>query len=82
MLPEPGTFINRTPHQSFVWGEKDAFAPPSSGEDLAARMPNARLVAVEDAGHNVWLDQLDACLEPITEFLEFGSAKRAHAGGR
>ncbi|SDX33493.1 malate dehydrogenase (quinone) [Marinobacter mobilis] len=23
MLPEPSTFINRTPHQSFVWGEKD-----------------------------------------------------------
>ncbi|MBS8240232.1 malate dehydrogenase (quinone) [Marinobacter lipolyticus] len=22
-LPEPKTFINRTPHQSFVWGEKD-----------------------------------------------------------
>lgn len=23
MLPEPSTFVNRTPHQSFVWGEKD-----------------------------------------------------------
>lgn len=23
MLPEPTKFINRTPHQSFVWGEKD-----------------------------------------------------------
>ncbi len=23
MLPGPKTFINRTPHQSFVWGEKD-----------------------------------------------------------
>ena len=23
MLPDPKTFINRTPHQSFVWGEKD-----------------------------------------------------------
>ncbi|AZT85175.1 malate dehydrogenase (quinone) [Marinobacter sp. NP-4(2019)] len=23
MLPEPTSFINRTPHQSFVWGEKD-----------------------------------------------------------
>ncbi|MCM0613319.1 malate dehydrogenase (quinone) [Marinobacter sediminum] len=23
MLPDPETFINRTPHQSFVWGEKD-----------------------------------------------------------
>ncbi|WP_286220826.1 malate dehydrogenase (quinone) [Marinobacter apostichopi] len=23
MLPDPQTFINRTPHQSFVWGEKD-----------------------------------------------------------
>lgn len=23
ILPEPTSFINRTPHQSFVWGEKD-----------------------------------------------------------
>lgn len=23
LLPEPSKFINRTPHQSFVWGEKD-----------------------------------------------------------
>ncbi|GGE53414.1 putative malate:quinone oxidoreductase [Streptosporangium jomthongense] len=23
VLPEPSKFINRTPHQSFVWGEKD-----------------------------------------------------------
>ncbi|KMQ76444.1 malate dehydrogenase (quinone) [Marinobacter subterrani] len=23
ILPEPATFINRTPHQSFVWGEAD-----------------------------------------------------------
>ncbi len=23
ILPEPSSFINRTPHQSFVWGEKD-----------------------------------------------------------
>ncbi|MDX1756793.1 MAG: malate dehydrogenase (quinone) [Marinobacter sp.] len=23
MLPDPASFINRTPHQSFVWGEKD-----------------------------------------------------------
>lgn len=23
VLPEPESFINRTPHQSFVWGEKD-----------------------------------------------------------
>jgi malate dehydrogenase (quinone) len=23
ILPEPGSFINRTPHQSFVWGEND-----------------------------------------------------------
>jgi malate dehydrogenase (quinone) len=23
ILPDPKKFINRTPHQSFVWGEKD-----------------------------------------------------------
>ncbi|MCG2579604.1 MAG: malate dehydrogenase (quinone) [Marinobacter sp.] len=36
MLPEPTSFINRTPHQSFVWGEKDVAFLKRRYEKLSA----------------------------------------------
>lgn len=54
----------------FVWGEHDAFAPPSSGEDLARRMPDARLALIEGAGHLPWLDRPVATAEALRAFLE------------
>ncbi|AOY89906.1 malate:quinone oxidoreductase [Marinobacter salinus] len=36
MLPDPKTFINRTPHQSFVWGEKDVAFLKQRFERLSA----------------------------------------------
>lgn len=53
----------------FVWGDKDAFAPPSSGEDMAARMADARIEIVEDAGHLPHLDQPTAVATSINRFL-------------
>lgn len=53
----------------FVWGEKDAFAPPSSGEELAARMPKAELHRVPDAGHLPWLDAPDAVVRSTRAWL-------------
>ncbi|MGF2687834.1 malate dehydrogenase (quinone) [Marinobacter sp. DUT-3] len=35
-LPEPKSFINRTPHQSFVWGEKDVAFLKRRFEKLSA----------------------------------------------
>ncbi|MDV3502511.1 malate dehydrogenase (quinone) [Marinobacter sp. M-5] len=35
-LPEPSSFINRTPHQSFVWGEKDVAFLKRRFEELSA----------------------------------------------
>lgn len=52
-----------------VWGEDDAFAPPESGAELAARMPAGRLVRVPDAGHLPWLDRPEAVVEPVAAFL-------------
>ncbi|MEO0322704.1 MAG: alpha/beta hydrolase [Myxococcota bacterium] len=54
----------------FLWGDRDAFAPADSGRDLAARMPNAELVELEDAGHLPWLDQPEQAAESIARFLE------------
>lgn len=36
---------------TFLWGDQDAFAPPSSAHDLAARMPDATVVELEGLGH-------------------------------
>lgn len=53
----------------FVWGDADAFAPPSSGQDMATRMPEAHAEVIPDAGHLPYLDQPDAVADSITGFL-------------
>ena len=53
----------------FAWGEKDAFAPPSSGENMVARMANAKIEIVEDAGHLPFVDQPAAVAAIINPFL-------------
>ncbi len=53
----------------FVWGDADAFVLPSSGEDMAARMPEAHIEIIPDAGHLPWLDRPDAVAAAITDFL-------------
>lgn len=49
----------------FLWGDKDAFAPPSSGQDMAARMRNARIEVIPDAGHLPHLDRPDTVARHI-----------------
>jgi pimeloyl-ACP methyl ester carboxylesterase len=53
----------------FVWGEKDTFGSPTLGQEMAGLMPNGRCIAIPDAGHLVWLDQLELCAENISSFL-------------
>lgn len=53
----------------FVWGDADAFAPPLSGRDMAARMPEAQIEVVPDAGHLPYLDRPDAVADAIIRFL-------------
>jgi pimeloyl-ACP methyl ester carboxylesterase len=50
---------------TFVWGDRDAFAPPSSGQDLARRMPRAKLIVVPGAGHLPWIDDPRACVAAL-----------------
>lgn len=54
----------------FVWGEKDKFAPPSSGKDMATRMPSAEIEVFADAGHKPYLDQPAATAVAINSFLQ------------
>jgi pimeloyl-ACP methyl ester carboxylesterase len=53
----------------FMWGDKDNFAPPSSGQDLARRMPNASFERLENAGHLPQLDVPETLGESIARFF-------------
>jgi pimeloyl-ACP methyl ester carboxylesterase len=71
----PGLLINSevedlgTPTR-FVWGEEDAFWPPSLADGLWDRMPDAELWTIPDAGHLPQLDHPDAVAGGVTSFLE------------
>jgi pimeloyl-ACP methyl ester carboxylesterase len=54
---------------TFVWGEKDAWAPPSVGEAVAATNARLRLVRIPDAGHVPWHDAPDQVVEAIERAL-------------
>ena len=56
----------------FIWGDKDAFAPPSIGIEVSNTMLDARVAVVPEAGHLPWLDAPDRCAELIVDFLKSG----------
>ena len=61
---------NLQPPTCFIWGDKDAFAPPASGAEACTRMSNARLEVVKDAGHLPWLDDPQRCADVLRTFLQ------------
>ncbi len=63
----------------FAWGDEDSFAPPSSGEELAARMRSARVEVIDDAGHIPMLDQPEAVAAAVTRFFAEESEDLARA---
>jgi pimeloyl-ACP methyl ester carboxylesterase len=59
----------------FLWGDRDQFAPPSSGRALAARMKNASLEVLPDIGH---LPQLEAPVHVATSLQRFLAEERVN----
>ena len=53
----------------FLWGDADTFAPPSSGRDMAARMPAAAIEVIPDTGHKPQLERPDRLAGAVTRFL-------------
>jgi pimeloyl-ACP methyl ester carboxylesterase len=51
-----------------IWGERDPWLAPSLADAYAARLPNATLIRVPDAGHWPWLDQ-PALLDQLQAFV-------------
>lgn len=58
------------PSTLFIWGDKDRFGPPKLGQEMAAMIRNARCEVVPDAGHLLWLDQLERCASLTKEYLK------------
>lgn len=52
-----------------VCGRQDRMTPAKYSEFLASRMPNARLVPVEDAGHFVMVEKPDAVNQALVDWL-------------
>ena len=43
--------------------------PARSGRDLAAAIPHARLLQLEDCGHNLMAEKPDEILDALLDFL-------------
>jgi 2-hydroxy-6-oxonona-2,4-dienedioate hydrolase len=54
----------------FIWGDKDVEGPPTLGQEMASLAPHATCTIVPDAGHLIWLDQPDRCVNLMIEFLK------------
>lgn len=53
----------------FLWGDSDAFAPPSSGRDMVASMREAAIEVIPDTGHLPHLERPDTVAAAIIHFL-------------
>lgn len=52
-----------------LWGEHDRFLPPEVGEELAGRIPSARLELVPSSGHLPLEEQPGYCSRALLNFL-------------
>ena len=52
-----------------IHGTRDRSAPYGGARDWASKLPNARLVTVENAAHAPWIEAPDAVFGPIRDFL-------------
>ncbi len=53
-----------------VCGRQDRLTPIKYSEYLASKIPNARLVLVDGAGHSVMIEQPEAVNQALVEFVE------------
>ena len=69
-LPVPTTFL---------WGEHDAFAPPSSAHELAPRMPDATVVELAGLGHMPQVEDPELVADLVSRALDDASEAPASA---
>jgi len=52
-----------------LWGAEDKFAPIGGAYRFKKEIPGAELIAIEDAGHFVFDQEPERCVEAVIEFL-------------
>lgn len=52
-----------------LWGDEDSSGGRREAETFAARLPNASLEIVEQAGHAPWIDEIGFCAAKTRDFL-------------
>jgi pimeloyl-ACP methyl ester carboxylesterase len=65
----PGLSSIRCPTLVLV-GEGDQLTPPALSEEMAALIPNSRLVSVPDSGHLSTLEKSEAVTKALVEWME------------
>lgn len=53
----------------FLWGDEDPNGGEAVAKEFVARLPNAQLEIIREAGHAPWIDELDLCTERTRAFL-------------
>lgn len=53
-----------------ITGDQDMMVPAENSRRLAARIPGAKLVIIEGAGHSVFIERADTFNRAVIEFLE------------
>jgi pimeloyl-ACP methyl ester carboxylesterase len=53
-------------------GRQDRWSPLAQHEEMAARIPNAKLVVIEDSGHMTLLEQPEQVSDALLHWLGFG----------
>ena len=77
-LPLP-TALLRAVEVLVVAGDRDLLTPPDHSREIAAALPDARLVVVEDAGHMVALEHPERVSGELLRLLERVRSRRAAA---
>ena len=65
----PNASLTPLGRRKMVWGEEDTNAGEPEAEAFAARLPDATLEIVREAGHAPWIDELDFCAAKTRAFL-------------
>jgi pimeloyl-ACP methyl ester carboxylesterase len=67
-----------------VVGDKDRLTPPAGAQHMASKIPEARLVILEDAGHMALLEEHEVLDDELAEFASRAlspSPRRRRIGG-
>jgi pimeloyl-ACP methyl ester carboxylesterase len=55
--------------EHFLWGHSDPFGDANVAEAFAAKVPGAQLIVMPEAGHAVWMDDLNGVAEATSIWL-------------